>query len=262
MPRLVKVSGLLLILWLASACAPEGYSGTLTANAPDDIPTREIAPEMPTLVPTIAPVFAMVVPTATAADPCVELPGNGFTIINRDPCLDSVPTLRTYGQTAPSYWDMVNVLETVDGLSGSEYFTGYAGVVATRVRGAFPPEGGYQFAIESLAGQWGFSQTVDLAAGCYIVKARWSASVVEIDNNGRGDNIGLHPFIGDYDLLMVPFPPGRVTSTFVWPMLIAEGEYEFTLFVQASYATALPGTEIVLHSVSLALDQDGDHCGN
>ena len=232
-----------------SGCRSENDLATLTANAP-------ATPVVITATPIIMP---DVTPTQETGE-CAGLPGEGFVLVNQDPCLNSLPVTRTNGQTAPAEWGVVNILETVEGLSGDDFFAGYARITPTEARGNFPPEDGYQFAVEGVAGLWGFSQRVDVEAGCYIVKVRWSASVVEIENAGQGGNIGIHPFLNDMDLQMVAFPGGRVTDEWVWPTWLDAGTVTLEVYAQAAYATAMPGTEVILHIIALALDEDADHC--
>lgn len=229
MRRLITVFALLF-----SACAPEGYYGTLSPVAPpvDATPTQEIVPTLPTAL-------------------CAGIPGTGFEIISEDPCLDTLPVARANGQFAPASWIVVNTLETADGLSGAEFYTAYAPILVEAE--------GYRFVVEGRAGRWGFAQDIELSEGCYIAKIAGYASVVEMAHAGQS-NIGAHIFIGDYDLGFTPFPEGRGDFELFWPVRLEAGMYWFRAQVEARYATALPGTEVIVSMVALARDFDSDHC--
>ena len=192
------------------------------------------------------------VPTATAPQPvesCYELPGDGFLIVSKDSCLNSRESSRGNGQTAPAEWGIANEIENADGIPDD--YTGYAGIV--------PEDEGYRFIVEGRAGRWGFTQQVDLEAGCYVAKIAGYVSVVEMAHSGQS-NIGAHAYIGEYDLLFAPFPSGRRLFPLHWSIWIPTGQYLFQMLVEARYATAMPGTEVVIQTVALAQDLSGGSC--
>jgi len=98
-----------------------------------------------------------------------------------------------------------------------------------------------------------------------IAKANGVVSIIEMSHFGPS-NIGMRANIGVYHLDFQAFPAGRDVTLEgnlgwgVWAQYIPDGDYLFTMEVVARYATALPGTEIVISMVALALDEDGDHC--
>jgi len=228
----------LLILLVAVSCAPAGLYSTQTAAAPDSTPTRET-------LPTIAP------------DYCDGVPGEGFTLVTRDTCLNGTPVQHPHGQSAPIHWTVANTLETGDGLSGSEFYTDYAPIELDA--------GGYRWVVEGRAGRWGFAQQVSLSGGCYIAKANGVVSIIEMSHFGPS-NIGMRANIGTYHLEFQEFPAGRDVTLEgnlgwgVWAEYIPAGDYLFNMEVVARYATAMPGTEIVISMIALALDPTGGHC--
>jgi len=194
------------------------------------------------------------VPAPTATQPvenCYELPllSEGFLIVSKDSCLNSRESSRGNGQTAPAEWGIANEIENADGIPDD--YTGYAGIV--------PEDEGYRFIVEGRAGRWGFTQQVDLEAGCYVAKIAGYVSVVEMAHSGQS-NIGAHAYIGEYDLLFAPFPSGRRLFPLHWSIWIPTGQYLFQMLVEARYATAMPGTEVVIQTVALAQDLSGGSC--
>lgn len=81
----------LIVLLVAVSCAPEGYYGTQTAEAPDSTPTRETVPETP-------------VPTATDDgsnlwnEDCLS-EDQETTVYNTNPCMDGRIAETHYGKT-------------------------------------------------------------------------------------------------------------------------------------------------------------------
>lgn len=230
----------LLALWIASSCAPEGYYSTQTSNAPDPTPTREIAP------------------TDAPARLCRGIPEPPLQVMSDDYCLFSAPVTLMHSQTIPRAWAINNLLENVDGFADD--YTGYAAIMPFAPTGEFPPERGYQWSIEGRNGSWGLSQEVAVPAGCVVVKARWSARILELVSINRGRTIGLRAELGDYVLDTIYFPIAPDTNEWIWPIMTNGGDMLLTVFVQANYATAISGTEIVLHSAGLFYDPTGGHC--
>jgi hypothetical protein len=178
--------------------------------------------------------------------------GDGFTVVNANPLLEGAHY--TEGrQDYPHGYTLYNDLHNI--LGGQDRYTVAAPIDAI--------EDGYALNAVAIAGTWGFTtDMIVVAPSCLIIRFDGWASVVEIASYTR--NLKAVAFIringdlfelAEHDLPQAPGAPFE----FIWPMRAA-GAVQVTVAIRAHYATAAPGTEIVLGAIYVAVDEDGDHC--
>jgi len=271
-----KVILCMFIIWLSACRSDEDWLllTTTPENVPPTIAVTVTLPAIPTIAPTS---IATIEPTPTGEWLERGLPESPFQIVNLNAELIGYHfvdqwisvTAGYITQAIPDDFTDYNLLRTVDGQTGTTHHTAYAPITTSE-------ESEFVFAIGAIAGEWGFTQTTRVSAGCYILKISGDTSILDAAYNDHPYNYSMAIYIHRGNAVNTALPrftlpqqgtfgishySGDLTGNSFWALYIgAPGSLTYTVAVKASYATAAPESTITVANIALALDPTNTYC--
>lgn len=193
-------------------------------------------------------------PTATPGgvvydQSCAGLPGDGFVIQNSNPCLVGQVRVSADDGTAqcrPEQFDVYSVSQNIEG-----YPDEYSAHAPIECNG-----GGFTFPVTHINGEWGFTtKPTTLDAGCYIAKLTGTTVIDDPDHPNNYMAGGYLQIAGARGQVELKRQPLALNANFelIWPFTVnTPASILSTMTIIVGWGTALPGSEIVVHTVSIS----------
>ena len=207
------------------------------------------------MIATDAPVATTQVIATLTPVVCFGFDPTQDDIISDNYCLDGPFTVDadvSILQTVPDRFEIVNILETIDGYP--DEYTDRARIECDRHSCEFRLNNG----VNGIDGSWGFSQIIDVEPGCKLIKASGHAWVNDPPNEV---NYAILVYVND-DLIERVGINQQGDFEIIVPILIRQnGAIKFSVLVSVAYATPGHNSNLELFGAGM-LDVDNDYCND
>ena len=176
---------------------------------------------------------------------CFGFQPDDFPIVSDNYCLDTPWTTANVGliQAVPDGFEIVNILENADGFQ--DEYTDRARIECDQYSCQFQLHNG----VVGLNGTWGYEQTVEVEAGCHLVKATgYNSTNDPLAANEM--NYFLLGYVND-EQIGAPIIATQGPFEIIFPVMLESGEVTFTVLVAVGWAT--PGHNSYLDLIGLGL---------
>ena len=179
-------------------------------------------------------------------------PDGEFEIISVNYCLDAPWTTTSRDgliQAVPQDFEIVNIQENADGYADN--WTGRARIECDQYSCEFQLHNG----VTGINGAWGYRQTVEVEAGCHLIKAsgrNWT-------NDPKTQNVENYYLLGFINGEQVGAPIIVTQGDFeiIFPMMLEAGEVTFDILVGVAWATPGEVSYLDLEGIGLLAVPDG-----